>query len=138
MAIIGILAAILIPTMSSVREKAWQSTCASNLRNWGMAINTYATENKGAYHISNGTVFQPWPLAGAGANNPCFTYFKTTRTLDDLLPCPSIPDETFAAFGPNTPDRTCYVIVRATHKTSPRPSPPCPTAARPPPPARCS
>lgn len=45
-AIIGILAAILIPTIGAVRQKARAANCASNLRQIGMAFNLYANENK--------------------------------------------------------------------------------------------
>ncbi len=50
-AIIGILAAIIIPTVGAVREKAKQVKCVSNLRQWGTAIIAYANDNKGNYAI---------------------------------------------------------------------------------------
>ncbi len=46
-AIIGILAAILIPVAGRVRAQARSSQCASNLRQVHMAIALYADENKG-------------------------------------------------------------------------------------------
>lgn len=46
-AIIGILAAILIPTVAAVRKKARKAECASNLHQLGMAINLYTNDNKG-------------------------------------------------------------------------------------------
>ncbi|AHF91242.1 N-terminal cleavage protein [Opitutaceae bacterium TAV5] len=45
-AIIGILAAIIIPTVGKVRETARKAQCASNLRQVGMAIMAYAGDNK--------------------------------------------------------------------------------------------
>ncbi len=45
-AIIGILAAIIIPTVGKVRSTARRSQCASNLRQIGMAFLLYAQENK--------------------------------------------------------------------------------------------
>ncbi|AHF91330.1 N-terminal cleavage protein [Opitutaceae bacterium TAV5] len=45
-AIIGILAAILIPTVGAVRAKARASQCASNLRQVGMALQLYAEDHK--------------------------------------------------------------------------------------------
>jgi prepilin-type N-terminal cleavage/methylation domain-containing protein/prepilin-type processing-associated H-X9-DG protein len=45
-AIIGILAAILIPTVGKVRESARQAACSSNLRQIAMAVLMYAQENK--------------------------------------------------------------------------------------------
>ena len=54
-AIIGILAAILIPTVSAVREKARQTQCSSNLRDWGRAITLYAADSKNRYAIKEGS-----------------------------------------------------------------------------------
>ena len=44
-AIIGILAAILIPTVSAVRESARTAACQSNLRQWHTALLLYANDN---------------------------------------------------------------------------------------------
>ncbi|EIP99798.1 prepilin-type N-terminal cleavage/methylation domain-containing protein [Opitutaceae bacterium TAV1] len=46
-AIIGILAAIIIPVVGKVRSTARAATCASHLRQVGFAIGMYAEENKG-------------------------------------------------------------------------------------------
>lgn len=46
-AIIGILAAILIPTVGRVRNSAQQAKCASNLRQIGQQILLSANDNKG-------------------------------------------------------------------------------------------
>lgn len=46
-AIIGILAAIIIPTVGKVRLMARQSQCVSNLRQMGTAIMAYANDNRG-------------------------------------------------------------------------------------------
>ncbi len=46
-AIIGILAAILVPTVSSVRGKARTLQCVSKLRGWGQAVRLFANENRG-------------------------------------------------------------------------------------------
>lgn len=46
-AIIGILAAILIPVTSAVREKAKKAQCVSNLHHIGIALIGYANDNKG-------------------------------------------------------------------------------------------
>lgn len=43
-AIIAVLAAILFPVFAQAREKARQTTCASNLRNLGMAVLMYAQD----------------------------------------------------------------------------------------------
>lgn len=44
-AIIAILAAILFPIFATAREKARQTTCASNLEQWGKAFLQYAEDN---------------------------------------------------------------------------------------------
>lgn len=48
-AIIGILAAIIIPTVGAVRRTAQQATCASNLRQLSMAYLMRAEESKGVF-----------------------------------------------------------------------------------------
>ncbi len=48
-AIIGVLAAILIPTVGKMRESARRSQCSSNLRQIGTAFNLYAADNRGLY-----------------------------------------------------------------------------------------
>ncbi|EIP99053.1 prepilin-type N-terminal cleavage/methylation domain-containing protein [Opitutaceae bacterium TAV1] len=45
-AIIGILAAIIIPTVGKIRASAEKTTCASNLRQIALAVFLYANDNK--------------------------------------------------------------------------------------------
>lgn len=46
-AIIGILAAIIIPTVGSVRTKAKSLQCAAKLREWGKVVRLFGNDNKG-------------------------------------------------------------------------------------------
>lgn len=46
-AIIGVLMAILFPVIGRVRESSSTTRCASNLRQVGIAIQSYVTENRG-------------------------------------------------------------------------------------------
>lgn len=46
-AIIGVLAAIIIPVVGKVRQSANKTTCASNLRQIGVALNSYIADHKG-------------------------------------------------------------------------------------------
>lgn len=58
-AIIAILAAILFPVFAQAREKARQTTCASNLKEIALAIVMYAQDFDETFPMAN------YPLAGA-------------------------------------------------------------------------
>ncbi|RRJ96255.1 DUF1559 domain-containing protein [Opitutaceae bacterium TAV4] len=98
-AIIGILAAIIIPTVGKVRQTAKKAQCASNLRQIGTAFLLYAQENKGKlpYHSYNENGhpaksvlgYEQWyePIALA------MGYKADSNTHDgrDYFGCPSAP-----------------------------------------------
>jgi len=46
-AIIGILAAVLLPALARARESARRSSCANNLKQWGVIFKMYAGESAG-------------------------------------------------------------------------------------------
>ena len=52
-AIIAILAAILIPAIGKVRERAQNMSCIANLRTLSNSVILYANENKGQYPLVN-------------------------------------------------------------------------------------
>jgi prepilin-type N-terminal cleavage/methylation domain-containing protein len=69
-AIIAILAAMLLPALSAAKQKAWTTSCVSNLRQIGMGMKMFADDNDEHYPESGstiywGTVNQPPPL-GSG------------------------------------------------------------------------
>jgi prepilin-type N-terminal cleavage/methylation domain-containing protein len=48
-AIIAILAALLLPALGRAKAQALRSQCSSNLRQWGMALTMYATDNANSF-----------------------------------------------------------------------------------------
>jgi prepilin-type N-terminal cleavage/methylation domain-containing protein len=59
-AIIAILAALLLPALSKARTQALRAQCASNCRQWGVAVSAYATDNRNLFPDMGGTVGIGW------------------------------------------------------------------------------
>lgn len=112
-AIIAILAAILFPVFGSAREKARQTSCLSNMKQWGTAILQYVQDYDETYPLGqfeypglNGGEYgadtpEDWdPTTGVTStyarlmrsvwSNSCQPYIKS----NDMLICPSA-DEPF-------------------------------------------
>ncbi len=87
-AIIGVLAAILIPTVGRVRESARSSACKSNLRQFGLASALYANDHQGRlnYQTSYG-VGNWWYNRFAPYISP-----STSRNHQTIWVCPSVQD----------------------------------------------
>jgi prepilin-type processing-associated H-X9-DG protein/prepilin-type N-terminal cleavage/methylation domain-containing protein len=72
--IIALLISILLPALNKARTAAAGAACASNLRQIGMAINFYATDNKG---------FAPRPASrGMGWKYDDWVYWRDTDDLN--------------------------------------------------------
>ena len=106
-AIIAILAALLLPALSSAKRRAQTVHCLSSLRQWGLALNIYAsqnddatprdgTDNSGQYGVDtgntggSGAVPYPWqgsPLDYAAWFNTLPQLVGDKRLLDyEALP----------------------------------------------------
>jgi len=82
-AIIAILAAILLPALAAAKKKGQQISCLSNLRQWGLALHIYASDNQDGI-----------PRDGTGASESYICYTGSAS------PAPSggTPDDPYAWF----------------------------------------
>ena len=93
-AIIAILAAMLLPALSKAREKARQISCTSNVKQMGLALNMYTSDNQdslifAAYVNSAGNSI-PSPTGVTSFNNNMW-YSYMYPYVSDTKPfqCPS-------------------------------------------------
>ncbi len=92
-AIIGILAAILIPVVGKVRESARQSICASNLRQIGQAMYLYNDDNGRLPDQNDGSyVTLAGQRGGGGGPGGSYSTPADLRPLNPYLGVPSHPD----------------------------------------------
>jgi prepilin-type N-terminal cleavage/methylation domain-containing protein/prepilin-type processing-associated H-X9-DG protein len=67
-AVIAILAALLLPTLSKAKQKAWTTSCISNLRQVGLGMKMFADDNAELFPVSGGDI--PWGSIDAGTGKP--------------------------------------------------------------------
>jgi prepilin-type N-terminal cleavage/methylation domain-containing protein/prepilin-type processing-associated H-X9-DG protein len=92
LAVIGVLAALLLPALNGARERARQLACQSNLHQIGLAIFLYAGDNQNhtpaAFQVENGATI-PW------YNLLITNNYATAKVLQ-------CPDDRFVRFGKTT------------------------------------
>ena len=55
-AIIAILAAMLLPVLAKARQTAYKAQCASNLKQWGIAVSMYTGDYGDFFPDDSGTI----------------------------------------------------------------------------------
>lgn len=95
--IIAILAALLLPALSTAREKARRTACLNNLRQIGLAYNLYMEDNAGRLWTEDGTSgYQTLHRSNVGVVHNGWTssgllVFLGYLPSGDVFGCPSSP-----------------------------------------------
>ena len=93
-AIIGILAAMLLPALNQAREKGRRAVCASNLRQIGLAMVSYAGDNPDGYFPTCRSATDDYSKrncdACAGTGTTGATQFFRLLIRDKYLPSPKV------------------------------------------------
>src|SRR4051794_37129851 len=92
-AIIAILAALLLPALSSAKLRADRTLCVSNLKQWGVALGSYAGDNQESFPDNRDGAHASW--CGTNVQSFMAGYLlplakrQTERDKYDVLFCPS-------------------------------------------------
>src|SRR5262249_49244307 len=92
-AVIGVLAALLLPTLAQARESARRTACASNLRQIGMALRVYVDDHDGLYPVLPLTT-PPEDENDADEGGPVTDWEEVVQPYlrsERILRCPSDP-----------------------------------------------
>jgi prepilin-type N-terminal cleavage/methylation domain-containing protein/prepilin-type processing-associated H-X9-DG protein len=122
-AIIAILAAMLLPALSSAKQKAWTTSCNSNLHQISLGMRMYADDNGEFYPESGGDIY--WNATDAGTKKQSwtqqiFSYVGNTNAYN----CPGnvqLPVDMRGPFNYFNGCRAAYVVtggfapVKGTH-----------------------
>jgi len=97
-AIIAILAAMLLPSLSKAKATAIRVQCASNLKQWGIALTMYAGDNRELFpdNTDSGAKDTSWMALSFSNFYPTYLYANrrgvsasNQRTLNDVIYCPT-------------------------------------------------
>ena len=93
-AIIGLLVALLLPSLGIARRKARTAGCVNNLRQLGLAVQMYTDESGGQLAALSG-IFPTWSTSGTGTqawSELLYPYLKNTKVYVDPDRPPWMPD----------------------------------------------
>jgi prepilin-type N-terminal cleavage/methylation domain-containing protein/prepilin-type processing-associated H-X9-DG protein len=97
-AIIGILAAILLPALARARESARRSSCANNLKQWGLIAKMYSNEAKGGAFPPGVSTAPVWGAVAFYFGGVCAeSLYPEYWTDPNIAVCPSSSHSTVAA-----------------------------------------
>ncbi|HYG23435.1 MAG TPA: prepilin-type N-terminal cleavage/methylation domain-containing protein [Verrucomicrobiae bacterium] len=110
-AIIAVLASMLLPALSSAKQKAWTILCNSNLRQIGVGMTLYADDFNGLYPRSGGMI--PWNTVDSSAPTNAWMQQVAAFVMNtNLYRCPSnkaLPLEQQSPFNYFNGARAAYV-----------------------------
>jgi len=87
-AIIAILAAMLLPALAKAKEKSKQISCASNLRQYGLALRMYANDFSDKLPAGEAGAAWPWDVP-----DNCVTNLTQNGTQRHIMYDPSFSDQ---------------------------------------------
>lgn len=87
-AIIAILASMLLPALAKAKDRAHKAKCTSNLRQIGLALTMYASENEN--HLPKNGEFGNWPW---DLDRNVITAMEAQGFQRHLMYCPSAPQQ---------------------------------------------
>ena len=104
--IIALLVSILLPALSKARTQAVKVQCAAQLRQWGLALSQYASDNRGSFPY-NGLAIPTW--CPVGGKDMSWTSTIVQQFVEDYL----VKNKSLAAVAKNN---VCFCPSQIYHR----------------------